>query len=348
MQSGDPKDATNPAKTKLRLYNRFKQREHRSLLRSETSYLQQAIATLHAQLRQLQARPSTSALSWRDVAAGLQAATAASLDEQADLQELQRRQQHFLTAMTHWVAGHSVQRGLSTQSTWRDLSVLADPATRFASLDWVSKNLYYNTDAVFATFGLCGPTANMRDQRAFKYEVLETGTIQLTWHYHLFVDKPLDDVAPRVKALFWAPRMEGRFTLEPPPGVAVHCLDAEMLATTAVDMEYKRVQRGGLEPLNVLAREFRSLNTRTLVGSSIAFDEAWPRTAPLQRHCKVWVLCERLSPTQTQVRILAMSSDEAASTLRLSDAETERMGAHIAKLGDVLHGNLVNLVVADQ
>ncbi|KDO34729.1 hypothetical protein SPRG_00791 [Saprolegnia parasitica CBS 223.65] len=343
--AGCPMETDTPAKTKLRLYNRFKQREHRSLLRSETSQLRRSIAALHAQLGRLQAQSSTTALSWQDVAAALRDAAATSLVEQVDLQDVQRRRQRFLAAMTQWVALHSVQRGLSTQTTWREVSVLSDPLTRLASLDWVSQNLYHNTDAVFATFGLCGPNAAMRNQRACKYEVLETGTIQLTWHYHLFVNKSLDDVAPRVKALFWAPRMQGRFTLQPPPDVYVHCLDAEMLAATT--MEYKRVQRRGLEPLNVLAREFKSMNRRTLVGRSIAYDEAWPRAAPVLRHCNVWVLCERVSPTQTQVRILAMSNDEAASTLQLSDAESERMGAHIAQLGDVLHGNLVDLVVAD-
>ncbi|KAF0719239.1 hypothetical protein As57867_001161, partial [Aphanomyces stellatus] len=113
---------------------------------------------------------SLAALSWKDIALGLQDDANLSKSQSKALRRQVRDQAGLLRDMQRWVEFTIMTQAPNARtSTWRDVTLLANPASRQLGKEWITKQMYHNTDRMFHQHGFGHP-----DHVYFTHEILFT------------------------------------------------------------------------------------------------------------------------------------------------------------------------------
>ncbi|KAF0719809.1 Aste57867_776 [Aphanomyces stellatus] len=119
-----------------------RQRKIRLQKKARTEFLEAMVLRLQGELQQLQDEVRS-----RDTTALLQAIDDA---ENASLREEVARQSKLADALHKWVVSHlPCPRAMSTQTSWRESTLMADPIARRHGLEWLSQRAYHNAISTF-------------------------------------------------------------------------------------------------------------------------------------------------------------------------------------------------------
>ncbi|OQS01482.1 hypothetical protein ACHHYP_00700 [Achlya hypogyna] len=140
-------DDTPTETRRARLKLREAQRRHRQHHAEIVKDTQRQFQRLWMQLSRLRARKQASPpeLSWKDIAEALRGDTDDALALNNALRQ-QLQHHHDLAAyMMAWVsASIGPTRAMSTQRSWRETTLLADPTSRQLGIQWIVNNIYFN------------------------------------------------------------------------------------------------------------------------------------------------------------------------------------------------------------
>ncbi|KAF0683683.1 Aste57867_24245 [Aphanomyces stellatus] len=142
-------------KMKQRLYIRKMMRIYRDEHRQSREYLTNRIAELKTHLDHLihmhaRKRESATLLPWSDVAQALRENAAASMTEHHALQAEVAVYHGLVENVWLWMAScDHVSRALNpNQPSWRHVTLLADPRARRLGKEWITQQLYHNTNRI--------------------------------------------------------------------------------------------------------------------------------------------------------------------------------------------------------
>ncbi|RHY12304.1 hypothetical protein DYB25_005116 [Aphanomyces astaci] len=297
------------AKAKKREYNREKQRIFQAKLVQQVVSLKDEVSVLEAQLAQLHLdKPSNivddvglsaNALSWKDVAAGLQDDTNRIVDINRRLRRERHSQKELLKTLQAWVnvqIRHSTTLCAPTH-TWRNVTLLASPESRAVGYDWITAHLFYNTEAIFQrhAFPSVAPEEISGD---FSIDITDPDAMQYVWRYQKEMDMPLAFVATCFRDNVWRSMMLGGF-------VIIH---TEVLDNMPDQMIYRHTITNPDETVNYLGREYNDGPDRVVFVGQNIHDDAIVPCGSRQRNRMAWVVLDRLTPCHTRVRILHLNS----------------------------------------
>ncbi|OQS01002.1 hypothetical protein ACHHYP_02021 [Achlya hypogyna] len=298
-------------KRRKRIYNRHKQQIYRQNALSEINSLQQLVPELEAQLTALlKLRPSTSCLPWREVATALAAGKSESDEIHEKLVAKKNSNQVLLEAMVAWVAA---QQGLQAPARcpvqkWRHISLPVASDARKLGLDWISRQMLYNTERILSLYmlpqaaAICG---------AFHLEDLGDNCMQYTLVDQVVHAAPLENHSRYVRARL-ANWLQGNlFTKHD----TLELLDPHLVQEVDPRMMY--IQSHGISKEShyyVLFREWHVSGDRVVfVGQNIHTDEALP-VQTLTCNRTFWVVLDRLPSGATIQRMVLQRSQHFTST----------------------------------
>ncbi|OQR80671.1 hypothetical protein ACHHYP_17351 [Achlya hypogyna] len=277
-------------KTKCRnAYQREMQRIYRKAEADERKRLQDTVATLEAAL--VTERLARSLLPWRDVADALGNASKASIEKNVTMR---RRVMH--AAVLARAMHDYVSRLLATSATlhgrietWQHVSLLSSQAARSLGFDWITRQLYHNTNAVLAANDFPVTTDTF-----FDINVSEDSTTVVIRHMRT-VPWPVDVVTQGYHTFF----IGGNGF-----GYALEELDSD-LHLLEHDMVYRRRNVGnrvlGNMQQNYVHRQFREPHRSVLVARNILSDEHHP-LGMYKRDASGWVVATAAGPHHTLVQ----------------------------------------------
>ncbi|KAF0700834.1 Aste57867_8633 [Aphanomyces stellatus] len=118
---------------------------------------------------------------WRDVAKALQEQRAEVESDKRTLERHMKVQRRLLNDMQQWVAAQlSLQTAPNAAvPTWRDVSLLASPVSRWLGKEWILKQLYDQTDHVFQKYGFPSPHLEETIQGHLSWEFNDEGYVSM-------------------------------------------------------------------------------------------------------------------------------------------------------------------------
>ncbi|KAF0697511.1 Aste57867_11821 [Aphanomyces stellatus] len=279
------------------VYNRNLLREKRCKYLSERQHLLEELASLQEQLA---AKQEAALLPWRDVVEGLKDECELQEHISKDLLRKYRTNKEVFRFLSKWanqpIAPEMVQQPIRMKESWRNVSLLHDPNVRRLGMDWITQQLFHNTDRMFQQHGIPATT----DLNDFSVDGSNPESLSYVWRYQHefdmsfepFCDILRDTVQEFVMGSMW----NSRFSC---------FLDESLLAHT----QYARSIRSADEAVNYLVREFIGVDRAVFVGRNILEDESLP-PSHRQSHRIFWYALERVSPTRTKLRILILKSQD--------------------------------------
>ncbi|KAF0696909.1 Aste57867_12370 [Aphanomyces stellatus] len=275
-----------------REYFRRKQREHRRKIRDERTFLQEELATLEAKVRPSTLTASTetwdeegAVLSWQAVAQVFRAATGRAKADQRDLtQRMTTTSARIHKLMCFLQACRPCPMPSLSMSlpTMQYVTLPAHPETRTTAKQWLTQQLYHNTDRVFASFP--------HDHDAFVHtevhvaashiETLEMFQVSVNLPLHLIVQGYYTDIQTRV----------------PPSAKIDH---SEVDGNTR---NYRSNSMPSNAYFNVLEGHFHEANRCVLVARCLQDDETHARDRVV-RYSLQWMDSRQIDANETLVRV---------------------------------------------
>ncbi|ETW06928.1 hypothetical protein H310_03039 [Aphanomyces invadans] len=326
-------DAAAAAKAKKREYNREKQRIFQAKLVQQMLSLRDEVAALEAQLAQLHMASSQRdddmsgyALSWKDVAAGLEEDCKLVVDENRRLRRQRHGQRELLKTLQAWVnvqTRHATALTAPTH-TWRNVTLLASPESRVVGFDWITAHLYHNTEAVFQRYAFPS-VAPEEISGDFAIDSTDPDVMQYVWRYQKEMDMPMEFVVECFRDNVWRSMMLGGFVV----------LHTEVLDNMPEKMIYRHTITSPDETVNYLGREYADGPDRVVFVGQNIHDDAIVPSGSRQRNRMAWVVLDRLTPCHTRVRILHLNSHFFTKDGYVSlDDEARFWGGDVSDAGD--------------
>ncbi|CAK4617200.1 hypothetical protein LEN26_001249 [Aphanomyces euteiches] len=278
-------DALEAIKLKRRQYFREKQREHRSRERFEEQFLSKRLAELEEILRQtrtklpqLPQRTSDGMLSWEDVAIALR-------DERDDSISLNRmlKVQSFagkklVEDMQRWIAlANARPTHTPLRSSWRNVTLFSNPESRALGKEWITKQLYHNTDSIFERHGHVYPRIDSSSRFLDVDIEFSEGCYYFVFCYQYVHAQPPAAICERYKQNLCAMLMSDG--LDP-------VLSSTLKELSGATAQHQYASKKG-EAINLVYGEFHSEDHSVLVAQGIHDDECW-RTDMKQRDISWW------------------------------------------------------------
>ncbi|KAG9413535.1 hypothetical protein AC1031_012763 [Aphanomyces cochlioides] len=126
--------------------------------------------------KKLRVKLDKALLPWRDVVQGLQDDYEIQQNVTLALRTKTRKNSQVIQALSKWVndifapkIGQSLQL---PSETWRNVTLPHNPDIRRVGMDWITQQLYQNTDSVFYRHEL-PPTSNLNDFFSSNYKPFE-------------------------------------------------------------------------------------------------------------------------------------------------------------------------------
>ncbi|EQC33721.1 hypothetical protein SDRG_08824 [Saprolegnia diclina VS20] len=280
-------------KTKCRnAYQREMQRIYRKAEADERQRLRDQAAVLEAKVAVL--RPAASTLlPWQHVAISLRDELDASHTTHADLRRRVRRINllaHLMHAYASSVlASSTLLRGRT--ETWQHVSLPAAMPARALGLDWITRQLYYNTDAVLSQHAF-PPCTTREGQTFFDIAVSDTDATVVIRHQRL-VARPLAVLTAAYHEFFIGGNGFG-YAIE----------DLDTLPATE-NMVYRRRNVGnrvlGDLVQNYVHRQFTAPTRSVLVARNILSDDKVP-LGLYKRDASGWVVATAMGADTTLVQ----------------------------------------------
>ncbi|CAK4114610.1 unnamed protein product [Aphanomyces euteiches] len=305
------KDDVDEIKMKKRLYIRKKMQFYRSEEKNEMLALKKKTFELENDVIRL-TRPNQFRLRINPVAANIEPEAlpwkevAIALREDRDEKTLQTRslkhkvdeRAFVVECMRRWVdSATAMQHSLNPAAkSWRNVSLLAHPEARAMGKDWITKQLYHNTNDMFRHYGF--PNGSNDDNFVMNEILFNEACFDTISARQVIVNMPFEALQ---KAL------HGR-------NMWILMMD-NVLGATELDVDSRKpgdlIHHHAMsvidEHANLLSREFPEEDRCVFVGQQIHEDETVP-TQAIQRNRRFWVELQRVGPNQTRMRNIYLIS----------------------------------------
>ncbi|KAF0716646.1 Aste57867_2730 [Aphanomyces stellatus] len=301
------------AQAKRRIYVKMKMRKYRDRERQEVASLEAQIESLQAELARLSfdfQSGKTSMLVWREVSSALQDAVTSSIHRNRALKTQRRGHEELVRVMKQWVDTQTKallspqSRTLTTRThtSWRNVTLVAHPASRKLGFYWITDHLFHHTDAIMQQY-----------QFPSRHEALEDLTVDIddldrvTYIHRKQVTLPFSLAAT---ASFLRSSVLKRFLNAPvwsrvKPDAVVPA-DTTLLQDDC--LHYQHSERDPNQVVRTIYREYSEHPDRlVVVGQCVNHDESLPNSAR-QRGRMRWFVLDRVGPTQTMWRELTLNS----------------------------------------
>ncbi|KAF0689666.1 Aste57867_18903 [Aphanomyces stellatus] len=263
-------------------------------------------------------RSSARLLSWEDVALALREGVTSSEEANAHLRRKIDEQKHLIQLMRAWVNRSFVL----PDSTWRHVTLLADPHARKLGFDWITQHMFHNTSWVFERYEFPLPSpVRMTDEFV---DASRPDCLQYVWRDQQAIDASFDDVCEIVNLDFFLDMMvHGAVSKAPLP------MDMEMLAALGGGTCGYTSSIGTNEALNQVYRMFHSDRRRVFVAMNVHRDECihWP--ARWTRNRMSWLAVDKVSPTHTVLRTIYLQSQGFTGDYKYNTLAEEAAGFNI-------------------
>ncbi|KAF0696910.1 Aste57867_12371 [Aphanomyces stellatus] len=277
-----------------REYFRMKQQEHRRKVSNERRSLSKELVALEAQVRNISSiqcretkgeKKGAEMLPWQVVAHVFRAATGRSKTTHNDL----TRQTAITSARIHELMRFlqdcrpsPMPSLLTFLPTMQYVTLPAHPETRLTAKQWLTQQLYHNTDRVFASFP--------HDHDVFVHtevHVADASHIEITEMFQVIVDLPLHLI------------VQGFYTNIP---TRVPEIDHSEGDGNTQNYRSRCMQPNAY--LNVLEGHFHEANRCVLVARYIQDDETCARPSHIDaRYSLQWMDSRQVNANQTLVRV---------------------------------------------
>ncbi|OQR82130.1 hypothetical protein THRCLA_11112 [Thraustotheca clavata] len=258
--------------------------KERDELEDQIEHLNRVVATYALKL----------SLSWKDVALGMLDGSRHVQQSNAYLKRKYAERKRVAFALWKWTLSLS-RRGNSAELPlpWNRLRLMADPSARKHGLDWYSKHIYHNTDALLAF--------EATNTRGFVVDtIVRYGGNDLSdiiCRGQLDYDLPLEQVYKtgkhKIQALSKA-RLVPFFCDEISP---------EITSTIDSSMSYRRIVVSPTESLMYVTREFASRDRIVVVMGTFADDDILPQS-PRWQPRMAWHILECTGPKSTRLTVM--------------------------------------------
>ncbi|KAF0694500.1 Aste57867_14635 [Aphanomyces stellatus] len=294
---------------KRRVYIRKMMRHYRDKEKRDFVSLRAQALALEVELRHLASSTDKAnprgALPWKEVALALLGERQVSHREKDFLVHQLDHVSAVVRTMSQWVATHSMPLSMcpcdDPTSTWRQVTLMADPESRALAKEWLLQQMYGHTDHMFRTFGfptLDGQHTFQRIDVTFHDDDDDRGFVYVAGYQFQSGDASIERVLRTFRQhLCCALAVNGRRPIR--------------LATTVVEASdttslHQMVTDHG-QAVNLLCGQFVvDANRGVLVAHEIKYDESWPHDLP-RRQRMLWF--ERVHVGDKHVvRMLIMST----------------------------------------
>ncbi|OQR95978.1 hypothetical protein THRCLA_07420 [Thraustotheca clavata] len=186
--------------------------------------------------------------------------------------------------------------------SWRNTTLFTETESRKLGFDWITKQMFNNTDRVFmdCDFPSPGDLMNFED-----FTIRETidDSFQYIWRHQVILPITMQQAvaAMRMMVLNFA---KGAIWS---PGNGI-LMDEELLEDVGREIVYSRTQVNELEAVNLLCREFSPSDKKCVfVSQNILDDEALPF---IQRQCnrRFWIMLHSIHKNTTVCQTLYANS----------------------------------------
>ncbi|KAF0719747.1 Aste57867_819 [Aphanomyces stellatus] len=141
-------------KAKKRAYLREFMQGYRQKVKNATQSLKDQVRHLEVECKR---RSFTTLMPWHEVADALRLERSETETEYHALKKKLREVEAVAYTMQQWVLAQSpVPRSpdaVTASWTWRNVTLMADPATRTLGKEWILQQMYFNTDRMFHHHG---------------------------------------------------------------------------------------------------------------------------------------------------------------------------------------------------
>ncbi|KAF0690168.1 Aste57867_18418 [Aphanomyces stellatus] len=304
-------------KMKKRLYIRSKMRHYRSEEKNEVLALKKKIFDLENDVLRATkpnefrlraqaaagARKGPEILPWKDVAIALREDRSLSEFQNHALKKQVDEYCLMVECMQRWVGSATHMQNVLHPATksWRNVSLLSNPAARRMGKDWITKQLYYNTNDIFRFYQFPNDEAVPTSDFVVNDIVFSETCFDTVHCRQMLVNIPIERLQQALHGRnFWALFMDGVLGA------------AEVEAQDKINLIHHHAMTVRHEHANLLSREFLDDDRSVFVGQQIHEDENLP-THERQRNRRFWVELQRVGPHQTRMRNLYVISQSFTS-----------------------------------
>ncbi|ETV96721.1 hypothetical protein H310_10038 [Aphanomyces invadans] len=282
---------------KKNMYQRQKQAMYRRQDKMEIAFQRERVVVLEELLAQARKRmrgtmattaQSTSILSWEDIALALHEGETAAVERNGQLRHHVQRAHVVLEDLKAWVFTRIPTYPIS--STWRNVGLVKRPDTRQIGVDWITKQLAYNSTRAFQQYGFPPPDSSETvDDYVYFYDGDGLVAVQ---RIQYVVNQPFEAFCKLVTSDTFMGDVNLNTGDKPlNPDIHHHIHDS----------------RQGIR-LNFVGRATQVDDSHmSYVGQHVNNDELFP-TDHLQRHRVMMCDYERVGPSKTKIRSLQLMS----------------------------------------
>ncbi|KAH9098374.1 hypothetical protein Ae201684P_017589 [Aphanomyces euteiches] len=173
--------------------------QYREQKKQEFLVLEQSISKLErirTELLQRAPKPKQKSLllPWKEVAKALRDLRSLGESQNKDLRSQLQRHQKLVEEMVHWVSLHySIEKPPSSgRRTWRHVSLLADLTSRKLGKEWITQQMFHNTDRVFQEYGFPSIDATAHLLQDFHFLFSEDQGYRFITRHFTIMNKPMD------------------------------------------------------------------------------------------------------------------------------------------------------------
>ncbi|ETV90776.1 hypothetical protein H310_14512 [Aphanomyces invadans] len=298
-----PMDAATDKKARRRVYFKTMRQMYRNEEKQEKEYLIKKIQELENDLATLVllqksgSDESKTALPWKDIAQELNEGVKVA---SSGLKMLKTQVETIATqvwAMKKWVVANSVLKsGLDSRvPTWRDVTLLAHPTSRRLGKEWITLQMYHNTDRIFQQYGF--PALDSPETIDWDTESINIdGGDYTVYRRQAKMAESLEDAIAFVDSTLLS--------------IQASYAEQHAISQTVVEIEGNTKQFAIVTPrqefVNLLCGEFSTPSRCVFVLQQILDDEACPHRGFRQRNRMFWHDVQELPSGRTVVRSVAI------------------------------------------
>ncbi|KAF0719753.1 Aste57867_825 [Aphanomyces stellatus] len=304
-------------KLKRRKYMREMMRSYRKEHRNEVRFLEHHVRHLEEEMEKFMQKArkckverrdtqgeEDGFMQWRDVAQGLREASEKS---QADNNSLMRRaadSSSIVRDMQRWVASTlEIQRSPNAKClTWRNVSLLSNPLSRRLGKEWITQQMYHNTDRMFVEYGF----PDIRDDHAIYDLNLEFTS---TCYQGVFRRQVTENIAFNAICAMYRQDLCTLFCLD-----GFRIVDTRMVTEVTPNTSLHQIVNKNNEWISLLCGEFHERDRSIFVVQQIQDDEKHGDEQRHQRNRMIWTEIRQLPGGAIKRRVLYLISQSFTST----------------------------------
>ncbi|RQM25225.1 hypothetical protein B5M09_000793 [Aphanomyces astaci] len=289
-----------------KILSRRKQQRYRKRIVADNDGLRTHARDLERELHRLKVATKQCdliphVLSWQQVAKALMEERDISLESNASLKAKCQNYRNVVAQLAAWA---QTVIGLPSQprtdiNTWRTVRLGTDPILRGTGIDWITRHLYHNTDAMLERYQFSAfPPRGVYSEDDI--DVTDSDGFRCIHRFQGDVAQTVDGIAAALRGNIWKFLLVGMLSTMDPESIGG--------GSSAPSDIYRHTLNSSVESVNLVSREFTVGTRTTFVGEQVEDDEAWPTDGKRQRRRLIWIVLDRVTETQSKVRVLYMVS----------------------------------------